>query len=333
MTNRFERASKRLLRFQATPWRWAAAAVAFALALSLRMALHDSLPPGYPFLTFFPAVILTAFIGGLLPGAVVALGSFLASWYFFIPPFDTFELNPPTALALVFFATVITVDLLVIHQMFRWLSELDQERQRSANLAASRDLMFQELQHRVSNNLSVVASLIRMQRRNVADQEAARVLDEAANRLALIGKIQRRLHDPNGQMLALGQFAREICDDLLFASGATSIKCSVVADDTKLSAERAVPTGLIIAELVANSVEHAFGPEQVGLIEVHIERLGAGAEITVRDNGQGLPADFNLSTSKSLGLTVARRFAEQLGDGLSMETDHGTVSRLRLDTL
>lgn len=284
------------------------------------MWLHDSLPPGYPFLTFFPAVILTAFVGGLIPGVFVAACSFLASWYYFIPPFDTFELNPPTGLALAFFATVITVDLLVIHLMFRWVDELDREKLKSASLAASRDLMFQELQHRVSNNLTVVASLLRLQRKTVTDADALRALDEAANRLALIAKIQRRLHDPNGQLLAFGEFVREICEDLLDASGVTNVAIDVDADQLLLASEKATPLALIIAEIVSNSIEHAFVGKASGAIKVLMRLDGdLRAVITISDDGVGLPRGFDLNQTKSLGLLRGTAVRGQLGGEIDYE--------------
>src|SRR5690349_5159169 len=107
----------------------------FLLSLVPRLALEGSLPPGYPFLTFFPAVILTTLIAGLWPAIMTAVMSGLAAWYFFIEPVYSFELNPGVILALGFFAFVVGIDIAVIHIMKRALEKLASERNRSADLS------------------------------------------------------------------------------------------------------------------------------------------------------------------------------------------------------
>ena len=335
-TSRYEDVSRKLLRLHSSPWRWAGAAVAFGVALVVRLVLHENLPPGYPFLTFFPAVILTAFIGGLWPGLAVAIASLIASWYFFIPPFYSLELNGASTLALGFFASISAVDLTVIHIMFEWLQRLDVEREKSRQLAISRDLMFNEMHHRVSNDLMLVATLIRMQRRSVSDPEAIRALDEASNRLALVGKIHRQLHDPAGQQLPFGLFLKGRCDDLIEASGAKNVACLMRADEVFLPSERAIPVGLIVAELFANCLEHGFAGQANGTVKVDLAKDGDGAIITVEDDGLGLPAHFDIDNATSLGLTVAKRLAAQLGSALvygPSTAASGTVAKLHLRTL
>lgn len=322
---------RRLIENHTANRRWLIALGAFVIALVLRHALDDVLPPGYPFLTFFPAVILTAFLSGLGPGIAVAAASAFASWYFFIPPFESFSIGGATALALGFFIFISGVDLAVIHYMFKWMRALDGERERNRQLAASRDLMFKEMQHRISNNLSVVSALLRMQRNTVRDEAAIRALDEAAGRLALVGKIHRQLHDPDGQQLPFGIFIKDLCHHILEASGTDGrIVCLVQADELHLSAERAVPVGLIVTELVSNALEHAFVDRERGTISIALTRQeGEEVRIVVADDGVGLPPAFDLAHATSLGLVVARRFAEQIGAAFTMDTSEGASAELR----
>ncbi|SDG69983.1 sensor histidine kinase [Pelagibacterium luteolum] len=335
MTETSERAERsflrRLLDTHGTKLGWGFGVVAFAVAFLLRDILDGTLPPGYPFLTFFPAVILTAFVGGLAPGIAVAVLSTIASWYFFIPPFDTFAITDATALALGFFVVIMTVDLAVIHYMFRSMGALESERQKSRELARSRDLMFEEMQHRISNNLAVVSALLRMQRNSVDDEGARKALDEAATRLALIGNIHRKLHDPNGQQLPFGTFIKELCHDIVDASGTGGkVVCMVEADELFLSAERAVPVGLILTEVVSNALEHAFEGRERGTISIDLRReADEGVLLTIADDGKGLPEGFELRQARSLGLVVAQRFAEQIGAVFSMENRNGAFTRLR----
>ncbi|NGP17222.1 DUF4118 domain-containing protein [Devosia aurantiaca] len=81
---------------------YATAIMAFAIALAVRFALNGVLPAGFPYLTFFPAVLLTAFFCGTGPGIVVAILSILSAWYWFIPPAGTFALDSQSAIAVLF---------------------------------------------------------------------------------------------------------------------------------------------------------------------------------------------------------------------------------------
>ena len=311
--------------------RWPVAVLAFLMAFAIRYVLHERLPPGFPFLTFFPAVILSAFLCGTLPGCLVAAASTLASWYFFIAPFDTFEINGATSLALGFFVVIAAIDISIIHYLIKWMEHLDRERQRSRELATSRDLLFREMQHRISNNLSVISALLRLQQRALKDEAAKRALSDAAIRLSLISKIQRQLHDPEGQALAFGTSLKDLCQDIVEASGTRQrITVRVDAPPLFLGAERAVPLGLIIAELVANALEHAFEGREEGRIAVTLADTPAGLNIRVADDGRGVPEGFDLTQAKSLGLTVARQLAQQLGGELVLASAPGQGATFEL---
>ncbi len=126
----------------------------FAGAWGLRAALDDVLPPGFPYLTFFPAVILTTYLCGLRPGITCAVLGGLAAWYQFLPPYGSFDLTGPTAVALVFYAFIVAVDIALIHTMHVSGDRLRAERGVTAALYDQQRTMFQELQHRVANNCS-----------------------------------------------------------------------------------------------------------------------------------------------------------------------------------
>ncbi|OYW91209.1 MAG: hypothetical protein B7Z13_13105 [Caulobacterales bacterium 32-67-6] len=120
------------------------AVLSSALAFYVRWLLDGDLPPGFPYLTFFPAVILTAFLGGLGPGILCAVLSGLAAWWFFIPPVG-FGLSGASALTLVFFAFVVAVDIIVIELMRRALLDLRREQDLTAQLYERQRVMFSDL--------------------------------------------------------------------------------------------------------------------------------------------------------------------------------------------
>lgn len=300
------------------------------VALAVRMQLDPFLPAGFPFLTFFPAVILTTLIGGLGPGIATAAASGLASWYFFIPPAYSFELTPGGSVALGFYAFVVGVDIAVIHVMNRALERLAEERNRSAALTRQTQTMFSELQHRVSNNLQLVSSLLLIQKAEVADPVARRALEEAGGRLATLGRLHRRLHDPSRDGLDMAGFLRELCDDVFETAGTRGIACRVSATGVDIPQDQLIPLALIVTELVSNALEHGFAGGGPGTVWVDLREDAAGRDLhlTVRDDGAGLPPGFSLDAPASLGLHIVQSLAAQIDGRLSVAGTSGAAFTL-----
>lgn len=306
------------LRPRSVVERWFFAVTATVIAIGLRFMVDGSLPPGFPFLTFFPAVILTAFLAGTVPGIVSALVGGFVAWRWFINPFQGFGLANNTVVALLFYAVICGTVILLIHVLKRAMAELLEERQRSAALAEQRRLMFHELQHRVSNNLATVSGLLSIQRRGVEDKAARKALEDAAQRVGLVSRIHRLLHDPGEQSLNLGGFLRQLAADLVESAGLTGrAEIVVESEPLQLDPDRAVPFGLIAAEIISNSLEHGLRDGQ-GRIHISLSRQGGLMTLVVRDDGRGVPPQFSLAATTSLGLSIARQFAIQLGGTLSM---------------
>ncbi len=316
--------------------RWLFALAALVLSFAIRYVLDDRLPVGFPYLTFFPAVIITSFFAGIRPGIAVASIAGLCAWYFFIPPFDSFALTGGSTLALAFYVFIVAVDILLIHWMQLALDRLEVEKESAARHAGERDLLFRELQHRVSNNLAVVSSLLNAQSRGTTSTEASAVLQQASARIALISKIQRQLHDPGRQSLDMGPYLTQLGPDLLEASGVTNIHYEVAAEAVEVSAELAVPLGLIATELISNSIEHGCADGRAGRIVVELSRDPYDAEsretplrLTVSDDGPGWPEGFSVSSSRNLGMRIVASLAQQIGGVFEISNAGGAVSTLR----
>jgi two-component sensor histidine kinase len=189
--------------------------------------------------------------------------------------------------------------------------------------------MFHELQHRVSNNLAVVGSLLQLQRREVGDPDAVHALEAAAARVNVVSRLNRLLHDPRAQVVDLGAFLRALVPDVLDAAGAGGrVDASVAVEPVVLPAAQAVPIGLVATELLSNAIEHGFPDGRPGRVSVTLRAGDGVARLEIRDDGVGLPEGFDLARSRSLGMTVARQFADQVGARLTLSSDRGTVSRL-----
>jgi two-component sensor histidine kinase len=303
-----------------------------AAAWLLRMTTDPLLPSGFPYVTFFPAVIVTSFLFGVRLGSAAAIVCGLLAWYFFIPPARSFVLTHGAGFALAFYVFVVATDLALVHWMQSANRQLATEREVNRTLADTRELLFQELQHRVSNNLQVAASLLMMQKRQLNDADAKAALDEAAGRLALIGSISRQLYDPSGAAQSLLPFLDELCRSVLAASGRDDIEFEMSgSDDLRLLPDAAVPTALIVAEAVANALEHGFAGRRSGRIKVAIVRSETGdLKVTVCNDGHDLPAGFRMEESNSLGLRIATTLARGQEGSFQLQSDKGAVATLIL---
>jgi len=301
-------------------------------AFMLRIAAEPLLPNGYPFVTFFPAVILSSFLFGVRPGIFTAIFCGLLSWYVFIPPFYNFAMNPAVAVAMLFYTGVVVVDILLIHFMQRANFHLAVERERSRALAENRELLFHELQHRVSNNLQVVAAMLALQRRYVDHDVARKALDDASARLGLVGRISRALYDPSGAGQDIRAFLTTLSADVLEASGRTDIDVAVTAPDgLTIEPSITVPLALIVAESVSNAIEHGL-PDRPGKVVVTLEEAQGALALRIVDDGHGVAPDFEHGASESLGLRIANALAVQLGGRFSLTpgSNGGAVARLDL---
>ena len=316
----------------------AVAVAATAIATGARWLLDGLLPPGFPFLTYFPVVIVTAFVLGSRVGGFTAILSGGVAWYLFLPPVQSFQLSLHRSVAMLFYAFITATEVTLVHWMQRSNSSLVLARETNARLAETRSLLFRELQHRVSNNLHMVSALLTVQRRQIDDPQAKVALDEASRRLSLVGRISRQLYDPSGGAQALMPFLDQLARDIIESSGRSDVRHLVHGDtQAQLDPEAAIPLALVVAEAVANAIEHGFAGRDD--CELHI-RLAQTADkhlsIEIEDNGHGLPAGFVLGGSESLGLKIATMLAGQLGGRFSLSPStgpSGTLARLELPLL
>ncbi|MFN3608726.1 MAG: HWE histidine kinase domain-containing protein [Hyphomonas sp.] len=155
----------------------------FVLALGMRIWLDPYLPQGFPFLTFFPAVLISGFAFGVRQGAVVAVLSAFASWYFFIPPLG-FDFSMGTLLAMSLYLFVVTTELGLIHLMMRAYRAEAAARSETERLAEQQETMAQELDHRLKNIFATMNAIISLSLRGVTSpQELATRLKERVSAL------------------------------------------------------------------------------------------------------------------------------------------------------
>lgn len=315
---------------QEAPWLRLGVTLAITgAALLARFALGPWLPPGLPYATFFPAVILVAFLFGARAGLLAAVLGGVLGWVYFVRDPMAAPL-PGTAPSVFLYIFADMMILLLFHWMQTTTAHLVEQREHNHRLAETRTLLFHELQHRVSNNLQVAAGLLSLQKRHVADPAAQHALDEAVRRIATIGRISRQLYRPGGEAQGVHALFEPLIASLVEANGK---KVSVTIEDPdalRLAPDAAVPVALIVAEALANAIEHGFAERAEGKVAIRCTKLEPGFVIEIADDGAGLHEDFELTRHASLGLQIAATLAGQLGGHFEMVPGPGGGALARL---
>ncbi|MGI0489876.1 sensor histidine kinase [Pantanalinema rosaneae CENA516] len=215
------------------------------------------------------------------------------------------------------------------------------DRKQTQQLQASlreKEVLLQEIHHRVKNNLQMVYSLLRLQYRRTQDQQAANILLESQNRIKSIALIHERLYrSKDFSKIDFAQYISSLVASLLssYRVSSDAIALTTKVDGTELGINQAIPCGLIINELIANSLKYAFPSGYAGKLEVEFYTNQNG-EITliVRDNGIGIPEQIQLtatgiaSHTASLGLKLVQDLVYQLKGGIAIDRTQGTTFRI-----
>ncbi|KNZ32676.1 MAG: hypothetical protein AD742_10670 [Methylibium sp. NZG] len=209
--------------------------------------------------------------------------------------------------------------------------------QRRIELAlAERETLLREVYHRVKNNLQIIQSLLNLQRRGLPDGVARAALADSVERVRAMALVHEKLYQ-HGSLSAIS--LREYTHDLLVQIGEAAgahrrgITLRAEVDAVEAALDVSVPYGLLVAELVSNSLKHAFADDRGGEVCVVLKRDGETISLEVRDNGIGLPAGFDLEQPQSMGLQLAASLAEQLGGTLAASNRGGAVFTASLPRL
>ena len=208
--------------------------------------------------------------------------------------------------------------------------------ERTAELTATlreREVLLQEIHHRVKNNLQVISSLINLQVRQLEDRSSRDALEECQTRVQAIALIHEKLYQSKDySRVPFSEYARGLADNVFSALGVSNnqIKLKLVIEDVSLGVNKAIPCGLILNELITNSLKHAFPDARQGLVQVELRRVGSqDLALSVRDNGVGMPKGFKVSDSTSMGMSLVYTLVEQLEGHLEIEDGPGAAFLVR----
>jgi two-component sensor histidine kinase len=195
-----------------------------------------------------------------------------------------------------------------------------------------KEALLKEIHHRVKNNLQVVSSLLGLQSRAVADPEMRKMFQESQDRIHSMALLHESLYQSqNLSQVDFPEYIRQLAAHLFhsYGVGVDRIHLRTDLDRLSLNLDAAMPCGLIINELISNSLKYAFPEGRSGEIRIELREHADGmARLVVADNGVGLRADIDWVNTRSLGLRLVRSLAEQLGGKIEVSSQAGTEVRL-----
>jgi PAS domain S-box-containing protein len=224
----------------------------------------------------------------------------------------------------------------LLHELRTLNAELERRVEgRTAELLATlreREVLLQEVHHRVKNNLQVISSLINMQLRTLGDDASRTALLDCRTRVQAIALIHEKLYQSsNYAEVSFSAYARGLAADVFQATGVSPEKVTLrlEVEEVALAVDKAIPCGLILNELMTNALKHAFPDGRRGTIRVELARAeGGGLRLAVADDGVGLAPGVDVRDSPSLGLQLVTMLAKQVDGELEVETSRGTFFRL-----
>jgi two-component sensor histidine kinase len=210
--------------------------------------------------------------------------------------------------------------------------EIAERQKAEAKLKASlaeKEILLKEIHHRVKNNMQIISSLLDLQFVNTLDEHALTALRSSQDRIKSMALAHEKLYQTND--LSRIEFAgyiesltKHLCNSYLYDPDQVSFRIEV--GDVKLPIDKSLPCGLIINELVSNSVKHAFPEGRKGLVTIRMHEDEDGTvTLAIADDGVGLPAGIDFRDTKSMGLQLVNILARQLQGQISMSGGRGTA--------
>lgn len=201
--------------------------------------------------------------------------------------------------------------------------EIEESSQRIDKALQQKDILLKEVHHRVKNNLQLIASLLNLQSGNIDDDVARNAIEESKTRVQAIALMHKGLYqDEEYSSVDLKTYVNEIVDNLKTLSNFSErvVDFKVEVDPIHLNIDQSVPVGLILSELISNSLKHAFKETESGEITIKIHQHNDKITLNYSDNGCGLPDDFKIEEQDSLGFTVINALSEQIDAELTFDS-------------
>jgi two-component sensor histidine kinase len=194
-----------------------------------------------------------------------------------------------------------------------------------------KEVLLKEVHHRVKNNFQIISSLLRLQQKNIKDEDLRAMLLDSENRVRSMSMIHESLYKSSDVAnVDFGDYIKDLVRSLVDAFGGRTrlVKFKIDAQNCNIGVDSAIPCSLIINELVSNSFKHGYDDSVVPEMQISLKQNGREFELQVRDNGVGFPDSFFEKRPDSMGIMLVTTLASQLNGMAEFKNNNGAEVRV-----
>ena len=199
------------------------------------------------------------------------------------------------------------------------------------NSLVEKEMLLKEIHHRVKNNLMIISSLLNLQSSYIKDKESQEIFKESQNRAKSMALIHERLYQSTDlKKIDFGDYIESLSSELFntYVSQNSIIELKINVEDIFLDINTAIPLGLIVNELITNSLKHAFPEGRKGEIDVNFHKKDDYYEFVLMDNGVGVPDTIDYKNTESLGMQIITNLTEQIDGNIELNNENGTTFKI-----
>lgn len=185
--------------------------------------------------------------------------------------------------------------------------------------------------------MQIISSLLNLQKQYVNDEEAVNVLKESQNRVKSMAMIHEKLYKSrNFSEINFADYIQSLVSDLFYSYGVDSnrVKTIILLEEVMMGLETAIPCGLIVSELVTNTLKYAFPNHGKGEFRIELHSHSDGLyDLIISDNGVGMPENINFDETETLGLQLVNSLVNQLEGTIELNRNNGTEFKIKFKEL
>ncbi len=194
-----------------------------------------------------------------------------------------------------------------------------------------KDVLLKEVHHRVKNNMQVISSILNLQSSYISDEKVLSILRESQNRIKSMAIIHEKLYRTKDfSSIKFSEYVENLAESIVRTYEYNEAEIEIVfnLEEVLLNLDMAIPCGLIINELISNSLKYAFNSNEKGKIEINLSESNEEVKLQIADNGVGIPKEINFKKTETLGLQLVNTLTQQLEGTIELEVDKGTKFKL-----
>lgn len=207
------------------------------------------------------------------------------------------------------------------------ITELKKTEEKLRQLLEDKDMLIKEIHHRVKNNLMIISSLLNLQSSNLKDQESKDLFQVSQNRTKTMALIHERLYQSDDlKRIGFKEYITTLSKDLYknYVNDPNRVGLQLVVEDVDFDVDQAIPLGLILNEIITNSMKYGFPGDLKGKVFIDLSKKGKTYTLRVGDDGVGLPEDLDIEKTDSLGMQLITNLISQIDGEFELKRENGT---------